>query len=557
MISERTLASAYAALAIAIAIVATALSAWWTIGFHATDLRWWKWLLDYWQVAHELPPPLLAILTTFIVVAGIALALNPFSFRCVEYGSAAFASRSMLRRMGLTARTGIVVGRLGRRVLAYDRPLSTLVLAPPGAGKTAGIAIPTLLYFRGSVIANDPKGEMYLHTASWRARQGKLYRIEWNNPASTRWNPLSPRSLPTEPSELEIAIDRLVAIFIQSEKGRGEDFWVKSARSALSAIALFHIYEARRTSREASFAAILSWMAVALVVPASDDSDPIATHYRQAANIADNEKYPRRVVDELNSLANQNFKTRADVLKTIEAGLRVFRNSAVAEATSRSDFDLRELRAGQLPISIYVVVPPANADVFGPITGALIELAGQMAVSVRGHPALFLLDEVPEMPALNIVTRGPAIGRGQDVRFVIIAQDNGQLIERYGRTGFDTIMTTTAYKVVLTQNHPETQAMISRMIGNTTRRRYTKSRPAGAWFKGSTSESLEGAPLVRPEDLGSMRQGRQLVIVQEFMRHPVECRTAFYFNLAEFRRRAASAIATSRQVAHSGSALTR
>lgn len=301
---------------------------------------------------------------------------------------------------------------------------------------------------------------------------------------------------------------------------------------------LFHVYEAKRNGGEASFAALLSWMAVAVGADGEEEViDPIAVHYRRAAGVADIEGYPRRVVDELNSLANQNFKTRADVLKTVEAGLRVFRNSAVAEATSRSDFDLRELRLGKKPVSIYVVVPPANADVFGPITGALIELAGQLAVSSKGHPTLFLLDEVPEMPALNIVTRGPAIGRGQGVRFMIIAQDNGQLIERYGKTGFDTIMTTTAYKVVLTQNHPETQAMISRMIGNTTRRRFSTSSQRGTLFKGSSSESLEGVPLVRPEDLGSMRQGHQYVIAQEFMRHPIKCQSAFYFKVGKLRRR--------------------
>lgn len=540
--SERLKAGAYVGLAGALSIAALPVVVWVVVGFNAADPRWWQWLGKYILTMRELPPALLYTLLGWASASAAALAFNPFSFGRDDYGGASLAVPSMFKKMGLTARSGIVLGRVGGRLLIYDRPLSSLVLAPPGAGKTAGVAIPTLLMFRGSVVVNDPKGEMHDLTAGWRARLGRVYRIEWNKgAASTHWNPLSPLSLPDDPAELEIAVDRLAAIFVAPDKGKPEDFWIRSGRAALGAIMLFHVYEAKRKRTETSFARILSWMAVSVAAAGEDEeaNDPIAMHYRRAAGVAEIEGYPRRIVDELNSLANQNFRTRADVIKTVEAGLRVFRNSAVAEATSRSDFDLRELRSGKRPVSVYIVVPPANADVFGPITGALIELAGQMAVSSKGHPMLFLLDEVPEMPPLNIVTRGPAIGRGQGVRFVIVAQDNGQLIERYGKTGFDTIMTTTAYKVVLTQNHPDTQAMISRMIGNTTRRRRSKSTQHGAGLLARSSESvsLEGVPLVRPEDLGSMRQGHQYVIAQEFMRHPIKCRTAFYFKSWRLKRR--------------------
>lgn len=540
--TERIYAGIYVAVTGALALAALPLLAWVTSGFDATDPRWWQWLWAYFKATRQVPPVIQWNVLGVVAGAALVLALNPFSFRFTEYGGACFASRSMFRRMGLTARSGIVLGRVGRRLLVYDRPLSTLLLAPPGAGKTAGVVIPTLLSFRGSVVVNDPKGEAFDRTAGWRAREGQVYRIEWNNPKGTRWNPLSPLSLPADPAELEIAVDRLTAIFIEPTKGMGDSFFEKAARDALSSIALFHIYEGKRQGDEATFARILSWMAVDRA-PSGDEEpdDPIAAHYQRAAGVAEAEQYPRRIIDGLRSLANMNYRTRADVIKTVETGLRVFRNAAVAKATSRSDFDIRALRTGKKPVSVYIVVPPANADVFGAITGALFELAGQMAVSSQGHPMLFLLDEVPEMPPLNIVKRGPAIGRGQGVRFVIVAQDNGQLIERYGKEGFDTIITTTAYKVVLTQNHPDTQAMISRMIGNTTRRRISRTAQAGngLLFRRSTSVSLEGVPLVRPEDLGSMRQGHQYVIAQEFMRHPIRSRSAFYFRIRRFRRRSA------------------
>ena len=541
-------ASVYVALTAALGIAALPIIAWQVNGFNAVDPRWWKWLGHYILETKNFPPDLLSTinytLVGWVVITALAVITNPFRIEADDYGGAGFATSAMFAKMGLSARSGIVLGRAGRHLLTYSKPLSTLLLAPPGAGKTAGVAIPTLLSFRGAVVINDPKGEVYEATAGWRSGLGPVHRIEWNKGAdSTSWNPLSWTSLPTDPSEMEIAVDRLAAIFVQPDKATGADFWVKSAREALSAIMLFHLYEAKRNGGEATFADILSWMAEAGDQDEGEGgdelNDPIALHYRRAAGVSKIEGYPRRIVDALNSIANQNYRSRADVLKTAEMGIAVFRNSYVAAATSRSDFDLRSLRTSKRPVSVYIVVPPENADVFGPITGALIELAGLMAVSSKGRPILFMLDEVPELPALDIVKRGPAIGRGQDVRFVIIAQDIGQLVERYGKTGFDTIMTTTAYKVVLTQNHPDTQEMISKMIGHVTREKASQSRQVGSnlMARGSVSRSLEGVPLVRPEELGSMRNGDQLVIAQQFMRHPIKSRTAFYFKLGKFKRR--------------------
>lgn len=85
---------------------------------------------------------------------------------------------------------------------------------------------------------------------------------------------------------------------------------------------------------------------------------------------------------------------------TIEAGLCVFRNSVVADATIRSDFDLRDLRAGKSPSSSI--------------------LCGAIRQCRR-----------------------------------IIAQHNGQLIERYGTAG---------HKYVITQGYMRYQEPIGVLL---------------------------------------------------------------------------------------------
>jgi len=57
-----------------------------------------------------------------------------------------------------------------------------------------------------------------------------------------------------------------------------------------------------------------------------------------------------------------NYKTRSDVLGTIDPALRIFLNESVAAITSRSDFTLGDLRGARRRItSLYIVVPQQEA----------------------------------------------------------------------------------------------------------------------------------------------------------------------------------------------------
>ena len=79
------------------------------------------------------------------------------------YGEARFATASDLKRMGLTDRknsSGVIVGKVGRKLLSPTCLRHGIALAPTRSGKTAGFVIPTALSFKGSLIIADPKGEL-------------------------------------------------------------------------------------------------------------------------------------------------------------------------------------------------------------------------------------------------------------------------------------------------------------------------------------------------------------------------------------------------------------
>lgn len=226
----------------------------------------------------------------------------------------------------------------------------------------------------------------------------------------------------------------------------------------------------------------------------------------------------------------------------------MFLNDAVASVTSRTDFQLTDLRGvGGRPVTIYVVVPAFEQERFGKLTALLVESATRALTSRPPHddelPVRFILDEVGFMPAIRAVSMGPAITRGYRVGFVFAFQDYSQIVDRWGQGGLDTMKTNTAYKIILTQNHRTTAEDISASIGKRTRTRTGTSRQrglkAGILPGGSTSRSEEGVPLILPQDIMSLEFGHQLVLVQGKMQRPIACRSGFYKDVRRFKARAA------------------
>ncbi len=91
------------------------------------------------------------------------------------HGSARWATPREVRRVGLMAREGVVIGRLGRRILCDTSETHVLLVGPTRGGKGIGVIIPTLLTWSGSALILDPKdGENAAVTAPWRRQYGRV-----------------------------------------------------------------------------------------------------------------------------------------------------------------------------------------------------------------------------------------------------------------------------------------------------------------------------------------------------------------------------------------------
>lgn len=274
-------------------------------------------------------------------------------------------------------------------------------------------------------------------------------------------------------------------------------------------------------------------------------ADPMRDLLDSAVKEADRFAYAHRAVVELNQLSGTPDKERGSILSTALSGINIFKNSAVRMRTKFSDLTFRDLRGlrdpitGEMkPVSVYLSVNQVDARSMNVITGIFVELMSSFLISnppnftgtdglkTGPYPVLFVLDEFPQMPKLAAVKDGPAVGRGQKVAYLLIGQDLGQISGQYGKDDLETIITTTAAKVILAQNNEQTAERFSKMIGTKTIEVASSSRTEGVSqqtnpFAANVSRSLQSSSVVGASEMMSLSYLKQYVLFQGFLNRPI------------------------------------
>ena len=115
----------------------------------------------------------------------------------------------------------------------------------------------------------------------------------------------------------------------------------------------------------------------------------------------------------------------------------------------------------------------------------------------------------------------------QKVSYLLIGQDLGQISGKYGKDDLETVISTTACKVILSQNNEQTAQRFSKMIGNKTVQTTSYSRSEGSLnkdfnpFAKNVSYSLQAAPVISTTQLLSLPMLKQVVLMQSFIDRPI------------------------------------
>lgn len=307
--------------------------------------------------------------------------------------------------------------------------------------------------------------------------------------------------------------------------------------------------------KEASFSMMLDWITEAQIAVANDlaerqrqgdqsvmMADPMKDWLESAVNECRMFAYSNRAVAELTKLANTPSTERGSIISTILTGLAIFRNAAVRNRTSHSDFHFADMRGmidprdGKMkPVTVYLSINMVDAKALNPITAMFIETmsnfllanppehVGRSGEKMGPYPVLFLLDEMPKMQKMQAVIQGPDVGRGQKISYLFIGQDLHQIAEKYGSDAAATIISTTAAKVVLRQNDPDTAKRFAEMMGT----KITMKKEKGP--DGKETEVPKTEPLFSEYDIMKLSKKEELVIFQGWYHRPIKAELKMAF----------------------------
>ena len=300
----------------------------WHVYAPAAALRWawWWWGDPAWR--GEFLSALTDVAVVAVVPVGIVRLLELQGRLPADLGDTAAGLGSPRDLLGTgqvaTRGDGIVLGAAGRRLLRDVGEGHVLAVGPPRSGKTAGIAIPTLLTYRGSALVYDPKGEMAVVAGRIRAALGPVFVLDPTSRDTARFNPL----LEIREGDNLVADCQVAAEVLARSGAAGGDnpFWNDSASHLLTAL-LVHV----RTSRE-----------------------PTLAHLSRLVEGLDAERYPRAAHPHAARLLaahrGTDAKLRGSINRTVSVGLRVLADPMLQRLTAASDFRASDLQAAAAPV---------------------------------------------------------------------------------------------------------------------------------------------------------------------------------------------------------------
>ncbi|MBB4189041.1 type IV secretion system protein VirD4 [Sinorhizobium terangae] len=439
-----------------------------------------------------------------------------------HHGTARWARLDEMRHAGYLQRysrlTGPVFGKTsgpfwcGYYLTNGEQPHS-LVVAPTRAGKGVGIVIPTLLTFKGSVIALDVKGELFeLTSRARRAAGDHVFKFTPLDPErrTNCYNPLL--DIIALPPERQFIEARRLAANLITAKGEGAEGFINGARDLFVAGILACIERGTPT-----IGAVYDLFA-----------QP-GEKYKLFARLAEEtqNKEAQRIFDNMAGNDTKILTSYTSVLG--DGGLNLWADPLVKAATSRSDFSIYDLRRRRT--CIYLCVSPNDLEVLAPLMRLLFQqIVSVLQRSLPGtdekHEVLFLLDEFKHLGKLETIETAITTIAGYKGRFMFIIQSLSALTGTYDEAGKQNFLSNTGLQVFMATADDETPTYISEAIGDYTFQ--ARSISHGRGLDRNIQISDQGARLLRSEQVRLLDDECQIVLIKG--QPPLKLRKVRYYS---------------------------
>ena len=473
-----------------------------------------------------------------VVIGGLlAMVLTLFQHPVPEVvGREKWMNTRGAKRAGLLATDGVICGRIGGTLLAYDGPEHHLVAGASRSGKGVGHVIPTLLCWSRSAIIYDVKGELWEATAGWRSTFGHCVRFNPTDPNGQRYNPL----LEIRRGDNEVRDAQNVAEMLIDDGGKSahlhghDSIWDQEGSQFLTALILHVLYTEEDAQKN-----------LGRVRDLLMDIDETLRVMNETKHLEDAEGEPiahpevRRVA---RHLLGTYDKFRESVRGTCTSKLALWADPIVRAATSSSDLSAGDLMCLDHPVSFYLQPPPADQIRVRPLvrlmlhqlTRALMEyLKTDPLGRVKKHKLLLMIDEFPTLGRMEFVSHGMRQMSGYGIKAVVVAQSFMDIQEHYGAN--QTIVDNCHVLACFAAADVTTATRISQMTGTATEYRKSFGRSGRLDPTRSVNYSEQTRPLLGVGDVRELPYDEQLLFVTGHP--PLRCKKVMYWRDRHFRKR--------------------
>ena len=467
-----------------------------------------------------------AVLLGFVLGTGLWLRIRRHRKWATLHGSARFATRRDLDGHGLRGRRGLILGRVGRAFLRFDRPGHLLTFAPTRSGKGAGSIIPNLLDHPGSVFVIDPKGENHAASSAFRESIGRVHAIAPfdRQVEASRFNPIDFIRV----GEAEQIDDATLITDMLVVSSGPETFWDSEAKALITCLLLYVAHACTGPERTLSHV----WTLLMRDQDGFDDllEEVLAIDHAGIAAMA-------------RGFSQKEIRERSAVISTAQTHMKIWKSPLLARATEASDFMMEDLK--RRPTSLYLILPPELLETYRPFVRLFVGLAlvaTTRARTARREPVVFFLDETAALGRMEPIEAGIGWLAGYGTSLWLFFQDLDQLMQIYPR--WRSMIANCAVRQAFNVTDYATAAELSNMLGTRTVIAPSISRATAGPLSllpnhFSTSEGLQARKLMTPDEVMAMPTTQQLLFVQACP--PIRARKIRWFAEEPFRARKALA----------------
>lgn len=458
---------------------------------------------------------------------------------------------------------GFVFSFEGSRWLVDASEHNVLLLAPPFAGKTTRMMIPTIRYNLAvnqntggqgaSMVILDCKGELFRKNAALLQQAGiRTPAIDLRNISrSSRYNFIA--NVNAAIDEYKAATDKLArvraygraeryakvaaSLLIDSDgaevKSESSDYFNETARGLITGVILLVSEYAPVTERHIISVFNLILEMNGQIQGAANAGQAQKTKLEELLEYIDDP----RIRYYTGPATSADLRTSMNVFSSALGKLVRFIDAELEQVLCEHDsaFDARAFIDS--PSAIFLISPDENTTrhfmsslIVRNLMNDLIEMAETEYHGVLPRKVLLLLDEFGQQPPIPDYDALSAAIRSRGGRLMIALQDFAQLQKHYSKTKSEIIRGTnqTIITSFVAPAALSTAETLSKILGNETILTGSSSYQQG---KSSSSKSLMGRALMAPSDLIAMEEGEFIVI--KGTTHPLRISPPGYWTYLE------------------------